>query len=325
MIALMKRVTTRRRAIVGITSSAILPFLGRQAEPSLALQSDDAWPYIVSRAWLADQLQRGVSNVLVLDVSDLNAYRDGHIPVAVHSFWLETVERDYDVFGTVLNQKGVNSDLDDQGRRRAWFDRHQIGSETHVIVYDRDHGFRSARIVWFLRFLGHDRVSLLDGGFEGWMAEGLRVARGEERAPERTSEPTISPRTGFYLATGELEALIASNGCTLVDIRTDDERRDTIDEQFGTGVIPGSISLPRNLPEFQLDAFATGFDAGVARANLVAAGLDPDALIVLYGRFGTDANQMWVVMKAAGYAQVVIYDRGWVEWNRTGRPSLPIT
>ena len=323
MIAPMHDSMTRRKLMLGCAASAMLLLAG--GDTGARARQNAAIPYLVSVDWLADRIERAESNLLVMDVSDLRSYRDAHIPGAIHSFWLETVERDYDVFGTVLNQKNSDSDEDGQGKRLAWLRRHGIGPQTHVVAYDRNDGLRAARIVWFLRFLGHERVSMLDQGFEGWSSSGAATSTGEETPPEVTTDPVVTPLQGFYIGTDELEELIRANSITLVDIRSDDQRQDTIDGQFEIGAIPGSIRAPWNDAAFDVTAWPEAFDPAAALTRLQETGIDPNARVVLYGLFGSDCDQMWVVLKAAGIEDVVIYDRGWAEWSRFGLISVPIT
>ena len=323
MIAPMDYSMTRRKLMVGCTASAML-LLGGGGTGVRARQNADI-PYLVSVDWLADRIERAEANLLVMDVSDLRAYRNAHIPGAIHSYWLETVERDYDVFGTVLNQKNADSDEDGQGKRLAWLRRHGIGPETHVVAYDRNDGLRAARIVWFLRFLGHERVSMLDQGFEGWSSSGAVTSAGEESPPELTVDPVATPLEGYYVGTDELAELIQSGSISLVDVRSDEQRLETIDGQFEIGAIPGSIRAPWNDAAFDLTAWPESFVPAAATSRLQEIGIEPGRRVVMYGLFGSDCDQMWVVLKAAGFEDVVIYDRGWAEWSRSGLISVPIT
>ncbi len=53
-----------------------------------------------------------------------------------------------------------------------------IGSGTQVVAYDGDTGMYAARLWWMLRFMGHDAVAVLDGGFAQWLAAGGDVQPG---------------------------------------------------------------------------------------------------------------------------------------------------
>ncbi|WP_306795897.1 sulfurtransferase, partial [Cellulomonas sp. GbtcB1] len=48
-----------------------------------------------------------------------------------------------------------------------------VGDDTHVVVYDTDGSAWATRVWWLLRYLGHDRVSVLGGGLAGWQAAGF--------------------------------------------------------------------------------------------------------------------------------------------------------
>ncbi|MCC6705433.1 MAG: sulfurtransferase [Thermomicrobiales bacterium] len=288
-------------------------------------QAPEDTPLLVSTDWLSERIAVGDPALLVIDVSDLRDYRSAHIPGAIHSYWLETVERDYDFYGTVLNQKDIGSDFDGQGKRIDWLKRHGISADSHVIAYDRVDARRASRIVWFLRFIGHEQASLLDGGFAGWQTAGLATSNTIERAPQQREAPIVSPAEGFWVATERLAELLETNQVTLVDIRTDDERRDTMDGQFETGIIPGSIRVPWTNPVFDLSGALASFDPAATRQALAEFGVTPEQRVILYGRFGSDCNQMWVALRAAGFESVEIYDRGWAEWSRSGRSTLPLS
>jgi thiosulfate/3-mercaptopyruvate sulfurtransferase len=290
--------------------------LGQQVEPT---------PYLVTPEWLAERLGRQEPSIQVIDASDVRQYRSAHIPGAIHSWWLETVERDYPHFGTVLNQKSVDGQFDDQGKRRAWLARHGIREDVQVVVYDRNGGDRAARIVWFLRFLGLERASALDSGFDGWQSRSLATTDVVTTAQMRDYPGSIAPMDGFYLATSQLAGVLETGGISLVDVRTDAERLDTVDGRYTVGSIPGSIRLPRDQPWLSITDPESAFDPVRAIAELDALGLGGEQRIVLYGRFGTDANRVWLVMKACGLSSVEIYDRGWVEWSHSRQPSDPLT
>lgn len=316
---------TRRSLVRGcLIAGAIVPRTLLETRSRAVAQSGPSPPLLVDASWLADQIVAASPTIQVLDLSDLRAYRSSHIPGAIHSYWLETVERDYPYFGTVLNRRNVANTADDQGKRLTWLRRHGISPDKHVVAYDRDQGRRAARIVWFLRFLGHERASLLDGGFAAWNVAEYAVTSGEQSVSALSGEPVARPRSRFYLSTNQLAQALASPETLLVDIRSEEERRDTVGGQFPTGVIPGSLHIPWNRPELSVATPDRPFDPNVARATLEQLGIGSDRRVVLYGRFGCDANLTWLVFRASGLERVEVYDRGWVEWARSGRLYEPI-
>ena len=55
-----------------------------------------------------------------------------------------------------------------------------IGAGAHVVAYDEAGEGGAARLWWLLRHFGHPRVSVLDGGLDGWRSAGLPLAAGPE-------------------------------------------------------------------------------------------------------------------------------------------------
>ena len=115
----------------------------------------------------------------------LTQYLEGHIPSA-HYLHLND-----DLSGPIIiNQTGrhplPNPDL--LARKLG-----QIGiqSGARVVAYDHNHGAFAARLWWLLRWLGHDNVQVLDGGYNQWQAQALPI---EDVVP-------TSPAHNLYRAT----------------------------------------------------------------------------------------------------------------------------
>jgi thiosulfate/3-mercaptopyruvate sulfurtransferase len=323
--SLRRRTLLRRCVVTGsiLAAGGVSALSHIAMSPAMARRADSGPPLLVDAAWLRDQQAAGAAGIVLLDLGDLDDYRSGHLPGAVHSYWLETVERDYDFYGTVLNQYDDANELENQGKRIAWMRRYGIKPDDQVVAYDHGDGRRAARIVWFLYFLGHTRASMLDGGAAAWRAAGGALETKENDASRSGAQPVVAPQSGFYVATTELTEALADPATLLVDIRTDDERSDTIDGQFATGVIPGSARAPWTAVLRQDEPGLLPADA--VRSAMTSAGLDPARRIILYGRFGCDTNLTWLALQLAGYSSVEIYDRGWVEWVSTsGLPVEPL-
>jgi thiosulfate/3-mercaptopyruvate sulfurtransferase len=270
-------------------------------------------PYLVQPGETA-----ALPSVYLLDLSKLRTYRMHHLPDAIHGWWQDTIERDDPLYGTVLQP--VNST--DQVKRLKLLESLGISDEHHVIAYDDDRGRWAAHFVWFLRFLGHDKASLLDGGLDAWVAAGGAVESGEHDPPENPVL-TVAPRTGYYLNTAELIGARADPATIVLDVRTDDEAEDTINDTVPTGRIPGSLRFPW-VSALQTSSSLMRPAADLA-STFVTAGLTPDRMIVTYARFGIEAAHTWLALKLSGYSNVAIYDRGWVGWvAESGLPYDPL-
>lgn len=229
----------------------------------------------------------------------LTQYLEGHIPSA-HYLHLND-----DLSGPIIiNQTGrhplPNPDL--LARKLG-----QIGiqSGARVVAYDHNHGAFAARLWWLLRWLGHDNVQVLDGGYDQWQAQALPI---EDVVP--TSQPTT------FIARPSLTRTLNPNmpkdlSTRLIDVRDparfrgDHEPIDPV-----AGHIPGAMNLPF------LDNLADGrFKAPAALAkHFTQAGLAAEQSLVCYCGSGVTATQMILALLEAGYPEPALYPGSWSEW-----------
>ncbi len=279
------------------------------AMPVLAPRTTRAeTPLTITLPEISARLTSDDPDLLILDASPLNVYRRGHLPGAIHVWWQDTMDWNDPVYGTILPQTNK------QRERLDWLGSIGIGPTSHVVVYDDQGGYRAARIVWFLRFLGLDNASLLLADFDDWVAQGGIIDRSSPPVTAR-DVPAIAPRKGWYLTTPQLQSRLDSQSVQLVDVRTPEEQRWDVDGTLPLGRIPGSLALPwRSLLDPDSGQLANPDRlATIARA----AGLNPARAVVLYATFGVDPALAWLGLRLAGFQDVEIYDRGWAEWSTT--------
>lgn len=279
-------------------------------------------PLLVDTAWLSAQRTTNAGNLIILDAAPLADYRSAHIPGAVHAWWQDTMDPNGAVYGTLL--KPDQNQPDPQRLRRNLIEDLGVEPDDAIVVYDHADGFRAARIVWTLRFFGYPKAALLDGGLGAWLGAGGGVEK-QGNGPKAIAEAVVSPgspQEAWYVVKDQLLGRQADPTYVVVDIRTDAERQDDIDETIPLGTIPGAIRLPwtallaadgRLLPPAQLAAV------------VAAAAIPPGSHVVLLGRFGTDTGLPWLALRLAGVADVAIYDGGWNEWARDpATPKAPL-
>jgi len=311
---------TRRLLLGGSAAAAVAASIGCGA-PSPTPLSPRAFPgfpgngdppLLVDPAGLTALTAARGEDLLVIDASDRDEYRQAHIPGAIHSHSQETIERDADRFGTVL------APADGQARRLAWMERHGIDPGRHVVVCERGDGRRAARIVWFLRFLGHDAATMLDGGVGAWAGAGLHLIGGIISAPAPRATPLVAPRHGYYEGFAQAVGHLDDPERKIVDIRTDSERdADTI-AGFAADRIPGAIPIPWTT---FLDPASGRFHAPELVAPvLAAADIGPTTELLLVGRFGVDTNPAWVALRLHGIIRTVCFDPGWSGWESADNP-----
>ncbi|HEY9199254.1 MAG TPA: sulfurtransferase [Gammaproteobacteria bacterium] len=234
------------------------------------------------------------------------AYREGHIPGALYA------HLDRDLSGPVTPLSGRHP-LPDPQALRARFSHWGIDADTQVICYDAHANAYAARLWWLLRWLGHERVAVLDGGLKAWESHHL---------PLDTAIPRIAPRSfqgdphpDMLVTAQELAVLLDNDTHCLIDVRTPERfagEKEPIDPVAGH--IPGA----RNLP------YQSNLDAGDCY-------LPPEALKKMYRRVlddvaaencivmcgsGVTACQSLIALELAGMQGAKLYAGSWSEWIR---------
>ncbi|HEV2272227.1 MAG TPA: sulfurtransferase [Steroidobacteraceae bacterium] len=253
------------------------------------------------------------------------AYAGARIPHALYA------HLDHDLSGKTSASTGRHPlpPVDDIAARLGQWG---IDSQVQVVAYDQGSGAHAARLWWLLRWLGHAKVAVLDGGLAAWQEERLPLdttplVDGAAQVPGRPAR-RFDPRpvAEMVVSTTELEQLIASGqiACAdvvLVDARGADRfagRNETIDPVAGH--IPGARNHPFT---GNLDAAGRFVDRGTLRQHFAKtlAGVPPDAAICMCGS-GVTACHNLLAMEVAGLQGARLYAGSWSEWIRD--PKHPI-
>lgn len=244
------------------------------------------------------------------------AYAEGHIPGA------QFAHLDRDLSDPVTPASGRHP-LPAPDRFGATLGRWGIDRETQVVAYDQASGALAARLWWLLRFLGHSRVAVLNGGLTAWRSAGLPVTR--ETAPRPARRFAAEPRLGWVAATPEVAQRVAQGlergGMVLVDARAADRfagRNETLDPVAGH--VPDARNHPftRNLDQ-EGRFLAPAELARLWRETL--AGSPPERLVSMCGS-GVTACHNLLAMELAGLSGARLYAGSWSEWIRD--PARPV-
>ena len=235
------------------------------------------------------------------------AYEAGHIPGAVYAH---------------LDKDLSNPPTTDHGRHplpppeilRARFGQMGISAGTQVVVYDDINGGIASRLWWMLRYMGHEAVAVLDGGWQAWTAVQLPQQAGVE--VNETAVFQGEPRREWLVTMDEVPGLPL-----LVDSRGEARFRgemETLDPQAGH--IPGAVNFffERNWDE---DGRYLPPDSLRARLEVVLGDTPPNQAAFHCGS-GVTACVNLLAMTHAGLGNGRLYVGSWSEWSRT--PGKPI-
>lgn len=235
------------------------------------------------------------------------SYSEGHLSGALYA------HLDEDLSGLVVPGKTGRHPLPDIGKLIALFSRWAIDKNTQVVAYDGGNGMAASRLWWLLRYLGHERVAVLNGGFAAWITH---------PAASVTNEPTALPAACAFEARAPLcgvadalqvEHLRQDPAFVLVDSREPYRYRgesEPIDPVAGH--IPGAVNafFMDNLsedglflpPEQLRERFAPLLDGRPAQQA------------VFYCGSGVSACHNILAIAHAGLGSATLYPGSWSEW-----------
>ncbi len=230
------------------------------------------------------------------------AYDEAHIPGA-HYVNLETTLSSPHIAGDTgrhpLPDKNVwISSVSDLG----------INPQIQVVVYDDAGGAMAARMWWMLRWIGHENVAVLDGGWQAWQQEGLAVSCDiPEPAQGANSDYATLPS---LVSIVEADAVDSRNQA-LLDARELPRYKGEVEPLDPVaGHIPGAICSPFSA---NLDVSGRFLPASALREKFRQA-LESKKPIVCYCGSGVTAAHNILALKVAGIDNVVLYPGSWSEW-----------
>jgi thiosulfate/3-mercaptopyruvate sulfurtransferase len=240
------------------------------------------------------------------------AYAAGHLRGAVYA------HLDEHLSGRITAASGRHP-LPDPARLASWLAASGVGDDTDVVVYDDQSGAFAVRLWWLLRWLGHRRAAVLDGGIGAWQAADGRLTKAVPKPTPATLH--AQPHDTRWITTDALAVALAKGAVQVIDARAAERFRGEVEPiDPVAGHIPGAINLP----------FAGNLDVngrflpavGLRRRFEAALGDIPPARVVHSCGSGVNACHNLLAMELAGLAGSRLYAGSWSEWIRS--PERPI-
>jgi thiosulfate/3-mercaptopyruvate sulfurtransferase len=261
---------------------------------------------LVDTEWLAENLDDGTIRVIEVD-EDTTAYEKGHIRNAVGWNWFDDLHakprREY------VDQEGLSRLLQQAG----------VGRDTTVVLYGGNNNWFAAYAYWLLRYLGFDKVKLLDGGRKKWELESRELTTD---VPEHeVTDFTIKGKVRDNLRALRDEVLKKVGKVQFVDVRSPEEYRGELlapahlpqEQAQVPGHIPGAANIPWSKAANEDGTFKS---ADELKALYEGAGVTPDKDVIAYCRIGERSAHTWFVLtELLGYKDVENYDGSWTEYG----------
>jgi len=234
------------------------------------------------------------------------AYEQDHIPGALYA----DLETD---LSAPITEHGGRHPLPDTRDFAAFIGKLGIDQDTRVVAYDDQGGAFATRLWWLLRYHGHKKTYILDGGYSKWKELGYPISDAKPSViVPKTFVPELQP--DLLVSVKDVRERLGNPHTVLIDSREPRRYRgeeEPIDKKAGH--IPGARNLfwKENLnseglwksPEEQQERFT-------------AAGLDPESEqeIIVYCGSGVTACPNVLALEQAGYRNVKLYAGSWSDW-----------
>ena len=269
---------------------------------------------LVSTEWIADHTKDHGLRLVEVDVDPTN-YEKGHIEGAVGWNWKKHLQDQ--LVRDIAGKEALEELLSESG----------ITPDTNVVLYGDNNNWFAAYAYWALKYYGHDKVQLVDGGRVKWEKEG-RAYSTEEPSYDRSHYHFHgSPREDIRAYKDQVQSKIGK--VALVDVRSPKE-------------FSGELLAPENLPQEGAQRgghiptaasipWATAVNAEDGTFKPVAElkaiyggkGVTPNREVIAYCRIGERSAHTWFVLRELlGYPDVKNYDGSWTEWGSSIRVPI---
>jgi thiosulfate/3-mercaptopyruvate sulfurtransferase len=262
-------------------------------------------PWLVSTAWLQEHQADGL--VVIQVAGTRREYRQGHVPGA-RFLWTQAY---------APSTPDGSYDLPTPEQATSLFRELGLAPGSRIVlVYSGAAIQQAARaLLTFQQFGFGGRVSIMNGGFDTWKAEGRPVS---------TETPTVAPGTAVAKDGGQLvadaayvQARLGAPGTAIVDAR--DAR--FYDGEGGGQPRPGHIPSAVNVPYSSLIDGTKMKDEAALRQIFDVAGVRAGSEVVSYCHIGQQASLVWLAAKMLGH-DARLYDGSFEDWS--GRNDLPV-
>jgi len=279
-------------------------------EPAVTVGVDPVLGTLVTTEWLSQHLDD--PDLVVLDcsvhiemdetggfrtVNGRSIYDNGHIPSAGFADLVDELSDGDSPFQfSLLTPEQFSLAMGALG----------VGDNTRVVLYDGYSSAWAARVWWMLRWIGFDRVAILDGGLKAWTADGLPLSTEAVNRPAQKLTPVLRPQ--LVADRDEVFAAIDNGAVSLIDAMPASHFKGDMVLYDRTGHIPGASNIP---------ASELVDESGRYRPVDELAALFGDEhgnRAITYCGGGISASSNAFIMTRLGFTDVAVYIASLQEW-----------
>lgn len=270
----------------------------------------------VDAHWLRDNLNKPTVKVLYTRLADIQTgaveSTIGSIIPNAQLFDFEAEFADHD--SPYPHTLPSNSHIERELRRLG------LNERDHVVIYDSKGMYSVARVWWMLRSIGHQYISILQGGLPSWLDNNFDV-EDELKTVYPTSDYQISAKPNQFVDTTYLLTKIQDPQTIIIDARAKGRFEGSVAEPR-PGVRSGRIPGSKNLPFLDIVKEGCLLDVDSLKHSFESLGVTPSCHLIMTCGSGVTACILALAGVLCGYENVSVYDGSWSEWGSVN--TLPI-
>lgn len=194
-----------------------------------------------------------------------------------------------------------------------------VGDNSSIVIYNDGIPMWSTRLWWMIRSIGFDSVSILDGGWQKWQAEG-KLVDNEEVANRRSSGLTVNPQPQFWADKDAMIKNIDSASACTINALSPQVFSGELNQYGRPGHIPGSHNVYYGSLLNKQDGTFVAPDS--LRQKFEGIGALGEKPVIAYCGGGISATMDALMLFMLGKTDVAVYDGSMAEWTRD--PALPL-
>lgn len=264
--------------------------------------------FVVNKEWLVEHLEHEKVKIIDCrnDLVDPNlgkeSYEKGHIPGAFHFDLKEQL-------ASTAVKHGGRHPLPNLNQFQKELEKVGIDHSSIVVTYDDGGGMYASRLWWLLKYVGHEKVYVLNEGFDGWLAAKYPTTKEILKAIPTKYE--INIQEDMLASVNDVKDIVQNDNehTVLIDSRAHERYLGEVEPlDKVAGHIPGAINK----------MWGEGLENGAFKSSKEQeerfSELDKDEPVVVYCGSGVSATPNYIALKMAGFTDVKLYAGSYSDW-----------